>query len=90
MKSLQAFPKEESVTVAWAVPDEYKESYSYNLTWQSSDGPLQDEKINKNKFNIDPLVPGTHYDFSVTTETSDGTKGAPRWTSTCTGMVITA
>ncbi|KAE8296483.1 Receptor-type tyrosine-protein phosphatase eta [Larimichthys crocea] len=35
-------------------------------------------------YNISPLDPGTRYNFSVTTETSDRTEGASRWISSCT------
>ncbi|KAL7403339.1 hypothetical protein ABVT39_027926 [Epinephelus coioides] len=84
VKLLTASPAEESITVMWAVPDQYKESYRYNLTWQSSDGPIDNKLVPKSPSVIERLVPGTRYNISVTTETSDGTKGAPRWISNCT------
>ncbi|XP_075944930.1 receptor-type tyrosine-protein phosphatase eta-like [Anarhichas minor] len=83
VKSLTASTEEESITVVWAVPDEYKDSYRYNVTWQSSDG-LISVRIEENTYNIVKLVPGKQYNISVTTETSDGTKGAARWISDCT------
>lgn len=89
MKDLWAFPEEENIMVMWEAPDEYKETYRYNLTWQTSDGPISSKITREYMFNIDNLVPGTHYDFSVTTETSDGTQGDPRRNSSCTSMVIT-
>ncbi|XP_029290476.1 receptor-type tyrosine-protein phosphatase eta-like isoform X3 [Cottoperca gobio] len=84
VKSLTASTEEEKITVMWAVPDEYKESYHYNVTLQSSDGFISDRIIKENEFNIDDLFPGKRYNISVTTETSDGTKGAPTWISRCT------
>ncbi|XP_049928086.1 receptor-type tyrosine-protein phosphatase eta isoform X2 [Epinephelus moara] len=84
VKLLTASPAEESITVMWAVPDQYKESYRYNLTWQSSDGSIDNRLIAENASVIEQLVPGTRYNISVATETSDGTKGAPRWISNCT------
>ncbi|XP_078024164.1 receptor-type tyrosine-protein phosphatase eta isoform X8 [Epinephelus lanceolatus] len=84
VKLLTASPAEENITVRWAVPDQYKESYQYNLTWQSSDGPIDNKLALENQSVIERLVPGTRYNISVTTETSDGTKGAPRWISDCT------
>ncbi|XP_049429858.1 receptor-type tyrosine-protein phosphatase eta [Epinephelus fuscoguttatus] len=84
VKLLTASPAEKSITVMWAVPDQYKESYRYNLTWQSSDGPIYNKVDLKSPSEIEWLVPGTRYNISVTTVTSDGTKGAPRWISNCT------
>ncbi|XP_068578957.1 receptor-type tyrosine-protein phosphatase eta-like [Cebidichthys violaceus] len=81
VKSLMASTEEKSITVMWAVPDEYKESYRYSVTWQSSDEPIV---VKENRYNIDNLIPGKQYNISVTTETSDGTKGAPTWISNCT------
>lgn len=88
MKSLNASTEEENIIVMWDDPDEYKESYRYNLTWQNSDGPVSDI-TSETHHSIDNLVPGTRYNFSVTTETSDGTQGDPRWISRCTSMIIT-
>ncbi|KAK9516915.1 hypothetical protein VZT92_024823 [Zoarces viviparus] len=84
VKSLMASTEEKRITVVWAVPDEYKDSYRYNVTWQSSDGPINHRIVEENTYNIDNLVPGKRYNISVTTETSDGTKGAARWISNCT------
>ncbi len=86
MNNLSAYIKEESITVWWDKPNDYKESYRFNVTWQSSDGAVSN--ISKEtSYNISDLVPGTLYNISVTTETSDETPSAPRWFSNCTGMV---
>lgn len=90
MKSLVASTQEEIITVTWDTPDEYKESYRYNLTWQGSNGFIRHSNITETtKYDIDGLVPGSRYNFSVTTETSDGTQGSPTWNTSCTSMVIT-
>ncbi|XP_070687308.1 receptor-type tyrosine-protein phosphatase eta-like [Pempheris klunzingeri] len=83
VKNLNTLTYEENITVMWDAPDEYKESYRYNLTWQTSDGP-KSRTTREHMYNIDKLVPGTCYNISVTTETSDGTQGDPRGISSCT------
>lgn len=88
VKYLNASTKEEGITVMWFKPDEYKGSYRYNVTWQSSDG-ANSVMTEDNEYDISNLVPGRRYKVSVTTETSDGTQGASRWISICTGVVIT-
>ncbi|KAI4825979.1 hypothetical protein KUCAC02_021638, partial [Chaenocephalus aceratus] len=84
VKSLKANPEEESIRVMWTVPDEDKTSYRYNVTLQSSDGFFNDAIVTTNECYFDTLDPGKQYNISVTTETSDGTKGAPEWISKCT------
>ncbi|KAK1887148.1 Receptor-type tyrosine-protein phosphatase eta [Dissostichus eleginoides] len=84
VKSLKANPEEERIRVMWTVPDEDKTSYRYNVTLQSSDGFFNDTIVTKNECYFDTLDPGKRYNISVTTETSDGTKGAPEWISKCT------
>ncbi|XP_068169430.1 receptor-type tyrosine-protein phosphatase eta-like [Antennarius striatus] len=83
VKHLDASSEEDSITVMWDRSDEYKDSYSYNVTWQSSDGDSSNI-TEDTKYRIDGLVPGRLYNLSVTTETSDGTQGAPRHISICT------
>ncbi|KAK5867686.1 hypothetical protein PBY51_012153 [Eleginops maclovinus] len=83
VKSIRTFITEESIKVMWTVPDEDKTSYRYNVTLWQSDKPIQHIKVKNNSY-FDELVPGEKYDISVTTETSDGTKGAPEWISKCT------
>ncbi|TNN87990.1 Receptor-type tyrosine-protein phosphatase eta [Liparis tanakae] len=84
VKLLKVSTREEGIVVTWEEPDEYKESYQYNLTWQSTDGPISHRLIRENMSTLDNLDPGKQYNISVTTETEDETKGAPRWISTCT------
>uniref|UniRef100_UPI003AACB5E9 receptor-type tyrosine-protein phosphatase eta n=1 Tax=Centroberyx gerrardi TaxID=166262 RepID=UPI003AACB5E9 len=77
--------EEESITLKWVKPDDYKESYRYYLTWGNSGGPIsRNETTETEQLNISRLVPGSSYNFSVTTETSDRTQGAPVSISTCT------
>ncbi|XP_069577895.1 receptor-type tyrosine-protein phosphatase eta-like [Brachyistius frenatus] len=85
VSSITTDPKEMNIMVIWNKPDEYKESYSYILTWQRSDNPVSNSTILKNTMhNIGDLDPGSSYNISVTIETFDGTQSAPRWTSDCT------
>uniref|UniRef100_UPI0037E8ED9F receptor-type tyrosine-protein phosphatase eta isoform X2 n=1 Tax=Semicossyphus pulcher TaxID=241346 RepID=UPI0037E8ED9F len=79
VKSLSASEDEESIRVAWDKPDQYKESYRFILTQHS----LFIDTTNTT-FTFDKLDPGTNYTISVTTKTSDGTKGDPRPASKCT------
>ncbi|XP_008298883.1 receptor-type tyrosine-protein phosphatase eta isoform X2 [Stegastes partitus] len=76
--------EETNITVSWTQPVGYKDSYRYNLTWEGSDGTKSSELIQETSFTIHPLDPGSRYNISVTTVTSDGTAGAPRLISTCT------
>ncbi|KAM7414244.1 hypothetical protein PAMA_019185 [Pampus argenteus] len=82
---LEASTEEKNITVKWNLSDEYKESYRYNLTWQSSDGSITDSiMITETEHIINKLVPGSSYKITVTTETSDGTKSDPTLISYCT------
>ncbi|XP_049578499.1 receptor-type tyrosine-protein phosphatase eta isoform X2 [Syngnathus scovelli] len=82
---LNSSVKEDNITVTWFQPDDYKESYVYNLTWQSSDLPINDSIVtDQTMHTIENLVPGSRYNFSVVSETKDGTQSAPRRISTCT------
>lgn len=74
-------------TLVWAHPDEYKESYHYTVTWKDSEN-VSSVQIKENTYNIDDLVPGSLYHFSVTTETFDGTQADSQQISICTGLVI--
>ncbi|XP_068458580.1 receptor-type tyrosine-protein phosphatase eta-like [Clinocottus analis] len=84
VKLLSTSTEEKSIAVVWEKPDEYKESYRYNLTWQSTDGPIIAALINETNYDIVNLDPGKSYNISVTTETLDETKGAPSTISNCT------
>lgn len=83
MKNLSASIEEESITVIWVDPDEHKQGYSYNVSWQSSKD--NSDKTEGTTYNITNLVPGSQYNLSVTTETFDGTQGDSKWISPCTG-----
>ncbi|XP_077372151.1 receptor-type tyrosine-protein phosphatase eta isoform X2 [Festucalex cinctus] len=85
VKFLNTSAEEENITVTWFQPDEYKESYRYNLTWQSTDWPISGSFVTDQPMHtIKNLIPGSRYNFSVMSETRDGTQGAPRRISTCT------
>lgn len=75
-------------TLVWDHPDEYKESYRYTVTWKSSEN-VSRVQIQEKTYNISDLVPGSLYQFFVTTETFDGTQAASQSISKCTGLVIT-
>lgn len=87
MENLSASTEVEAVTVTWSKPSEYKESYRYNVTWKNSQEARSDMTDNT-EYNITDLVPGTQYDFSVTTETSDGTQAVSTQISNCTGITL--
>lgn len=69
----------------WSKPDEYKQSYNFNVTWHSSGG-IASIMTNQTHHNITNLFPGRNYTIYVTTETSDGTQGATSQILSCTGM----
>ncbi|XP_055078519.1 receptor-type tyrosine-protein phosphatase eta [Periophthalmus magnuspinnatus] len=80
VKNLQASANETVVTLKWQKPDQYKNSYSFRV---------QNSSVNSSKtqnfiYPVSDLVPGSSYRFNVTTETSDGTQGAPESVSICT------
>ncbi|CAJ1057368.1 tenascin-X-like isoform X5 [Xyrichtys novacula] len=83
VKSLHASTDEENIDVTWIQPDQYKESYRFNLISQSLDGP-RNAIVKGNSVRLDSLAPGSPYNISVTTETSDGTQGDPKHISNCT------
>lgn len=78
---------ENDTMVVWDHPDDYKESYRYNVTWKSSENVSSNRTL-KNTSYIPDLVPGTLYHFFVTTETFDGTQADSQWISSCTGLVM--
>ncbi|KAM4618292.1 receptor-type tyrosine-protein phosphatase eta-like [Polymixia lowei] len=83
--SLDALTAVETITLKWNRPDDYQTSYRYFLTWGSSNGSISNnETTQKNELIISKLVPGSSYNFSVTTETFDGTQAAPLSISNCT------
>nr|XP_040018737.1 receptor-type tyrosine-protein phosphatase eta isoform X2 [Gasterosteus aculeatus aculeatus] len=84
VNNLTTSTEEDSITVMWEKPDQYKESYCYILSWHSSDESIRNTPITRFYSKINDLVPGKQYNISVTTETVDGTEGAPIWISVCT------
>ncbi|XP_057692294.1 receptor-type tyrosine-protein phosphatase eta isoform X2 [Corythoichthys intestinalis] len=77
--------KEENITVKWLRADDYKEGYRYLLSWESSDWPVNGSIVtNQTMHTVGNLVPGSRYNFSVISETRDGTQSAPKWISNCT------
>ncbi|GLD60175.1 receptor-type tyrosine-protein phosphatase eta-like isoform X4 [Lates japonicus] len=84
VKSLMADTTgEDTITVKWERPDDYKDSYRYNLTWQRQNKLINSTKT-ETEFTIDNLIPGSNYSFSVITETSDGTQSEPATNYSCT------
>uniref|UniRef100_A0A4W5NNG1 Fibronectin type-III domain-containing protein n=1 Tax=Hucho hucho TaxID=62062 RepID=A0A4W5NNG1_9TELE len=85
VQSLSLVSAEENITLAWNKPVDHKPSYHYYVTWTNS-GLIISNKTTTfmENLTIDQLVPGSLYNFTVTTETADGTKGAPVSTSSCT------
>lgn len=75
------------INVTWTKPADYKETYQYNLTWTNLNGSVNYIVSNNTAYNITDLVPGSWYNISVTTETSDGTQSALKSISVCTGMI---
>ncbi|CAN9498789.1 unnamed protein product [Ophioblennius macclurei] len=85
VKLLTSTESETRIQVSWERPDDYKTDYRYNVTWkrpnQDSSGSVLVEDVSS---TVDKLMPGSRYNISVTTETSDGTQAEPRWISKCT------
>ncbi|XP_036964427.1 receptor-type tyrosine-protein phosphatase beta-like isoform X4 [Acanthopagrus latus] len=79
---LSTSTEENSIMVIWDKPDQYKDSYRFNVTWQKSD--VHSVVVKETQYKIPDLVPGSSYNIRVTTETSDGTEGEPTLVSSCT------
>ncbi|XP_054633086.1 receptor-type tyrosine-protein phosphatase eta isoform X4 [Dunckerocampus dactyliophorus] len=85
VKFLNTSEAEENITVMWTRPDEYKKGYVYNLTWQSSDWTMSGDSVTRQTVQtIQNLEPGSSYNFTVVSETPDGTQSAPTSISSCT------
>ncbi|XP_072291738.1 receptor-type tyrosine-protein phosphatase eta [Eucyclogobius newberryi] len=80
VQNLQAVPSERSVTLNWSKPREYKDSYRFIVELLGFNGSIEKNPMS----TITDLDSGTPYNFTVTTETSDGTQGAPKIISACT------
>ncbi|KAK6309243.1 hypothetical protein J4Q44_G00207060 [Coregonus suidteri] len=82
VQSLSVVTAEENITLNWVKPVGHKPGYRYNVTRTNSG--LINTTTAKENIIIEQLVPGSLYNFTVTTETADGTEGAPVSTSSCT------
>lgn len=90
VQNLKASPEETSITVSWERPQEYKDTYRYNVSWRA-ETPVSSEQfknITGETFIISKLEPGTFYIITVITETADGTQAAPVTIHTRTGMFV--
>ncbi|XP_036068490.1 receptor-type tyrosine-protein phosphatase eta isoform X4 [Oryzias melastigma] len=88
VQNLKASPEETSITVSWERPQEYKDTYRYNVSWRA-ETPVSSEQfknITGETFIISKLEPGTFYIITVITETADGTQAAPVTIHTRTGV----
>ncbi|KAI1903976.1 hypothetical protein AGOR_G00000940 [Albula goreensis] len=75
----------DNINIKWNKPVGHKQGYSYNVVaWNSSEFEFENKTTQKLTYRLTKLVPGTRYNFSVTTQTSDGTTGSPVDFSTCT------
>ncbi|CAL8296546.1 unnamed protein product [Boreogadus saida] len=81
VQSLNASAEEEVTHLTWARPVGYKASYSYLVTWS---GEPMERETQQEKLDAYPLVPGSPYNYSVTTVTSDGTRSDAVDRSNCT------
>ncbi|KAJ7997630.1 hypothetical protein DPEC_G00214120 [Dallia pectoralis] len=75
--TLQAF--ERSVDLTWDFPAGYQTSYKFMVNWTTNSCVIM-----INTTSIPGLDPGSQYNFSVTTQTADGTQGEPVYVSGCT------
>lgn len=75
------------IYITWIKSADYKESYSYILTWQKSNGTFNSTVTSNAEYTITNLVPGSQYNIGVITKTSDGTQAAPQNVSVCTSMI---
>ncbi|XP_042150857.1 receptor-type tyrosine-protein phosphatase eta isoform X1 [Oncorhynchus tshawytscha] len=84
VQSLSVVTAEENITLTWNKPVDHKPSYHYYVIWINSGLIISNTTTLMEDLIIDQLVPGSLYNFTVTTETADGTKGAPVSNSICT------
>ncbi|XP_071005104.1 receptor-type tyrosine-protein phosphatase eta-like [Oncorhynchus clarkii lewisi] len=84
VQSLSVVTAEENITLTWNKPVDHKPSYHYYVIWINSGLIISNTSTLLEDLIIDQLVPGSLYNFTVTTETADGTKGAPVSNSICT------
>ncbi|XP_031688971.1 receptor-type tyrosine-protein phosphatase beta isoform X5 [Oncorhynchus kisutch] len=84
VQSLSVVTAEENITLTWNKPVDHKPSYHYYVIWINSGLIISNTTTLMEDLIINQLVPGSLYNFTVTTETADGTKGAPVSNSICT------
>ncbi|XP_045562202.1 receptor-type tyrosine-protein phosphatase eta isoform X3 [Salmo salar] len=84
VQSLSVVTAEENIALTWNKPVDHKPSYHYYVIWTNSGLIISNTTTLMENLMIDQLVPGSLYNFTVTTETADGTKGAPVSYSSCT------
>ncbi|XP_052336614.1 receptor-type tyrosine-protein phosphatase beta-like isoform X25 [Oncorhynchus keta] len=84
VRSLSVVTAEENITLTWNKPVDHKPSYHYYVIWINSGLIVSETTTLMEDLIINQLVPGSLYNFTVTTETADGTKGAPVSNSICT------
>ncbi|XP_064786415.1 receptor-type tyrosine-protein phosphatase eta isoform X2 [Oncorhynchus masou masou] len=85
VQSLRAVTAEVNLTLTWSTPVGHKPGYSYRVTWTNSTGLIISNRSTAvENLPVNGLVPGSPYNFTVTTQTDDGTEGAPVSTSSCT------
>ncbi|XP_029524358.1 receptor-type tyrosine-protein phosphatase eta-like isoform X3 [Oncorhynchus nerka] len=85
VQSLRAVTAEVNLTLTWSTPVGHKPGYSYRVTWTNSTGLIISNRTTAvENLPVNGLVPGSPYNFTVTTQTDDGTEGAPVSTSSCT------
>lgn len=89
VQSLSAVTAEVNLTLTWSKPVGHKPGYSFRVTWTNSTGLIISNRTTAmENLPINGLVPGSLYNFTVTTQTDDGTEGAPVSTSSCTSKII--
>lgn len=87
MQNIVTAAGEKYISITWNKRADYKETYSYIVTWQKSNGTFKSVVTPTTTYTITELVPGSQYNISVTTETSDGTQAAPKKVSVCTSTI---
>ena len=74
--------------LTWDKPVVYRPGYRYLVKWSSSLGTINKTETDKEVLNVNPLIPGSPYNYSVTTVTLDGTESDAVDLSNCTSMSI--
>lgn len=88
MQNIMTAAGEKFINITWIKPADYKETYSYIVNGQKSNGTLKSMVTPNTTCTINELVPGSQYDISITTKTSDGTQADPQNVSVCTSTIM--